>query len=72
MDLYSKIVFTVIALALSAIALQNAGLSVHAQGAGLQNVRICGYVDDNERFGANCAAVEKGGQLVVKLVKDYD
>ena len=72
MDLYSKIVFTVIALALSAIALQNAGLSVNAQSARPQNVRICGYVDDNERFGANCAAVDEGGVLVVKIARDHD
>ncbi|WP_395666494.1 hypothetical protein [Methylocella sp.] len=72
MDLYSKIVFTVIALALSAIALQNAGVPVLAQGAGPQLVRICGFVGDNERFGGHCAAVDKGGVLTVRLAKDYE
>jgi hypothetical protein len=57
-DLYTKAVLTVIALALSAIALQHAIPSAFAQSATIQRVMICGYAQ-------GCANISKDGALWV-------
>jgi len=55
-DLYTKAVLTVIAIALSAIALQNALPSAIAQ-SGIQKVVVC-------ESQYNCASVDGGGLRV--------
>ena len=55
-DLYTKAVLTVIAIALSAIALQNALPSAIAQ-SGIQKVVVCENL-------YNCASVDGGGLRV--------
>lgn len=57
-DLYTKVVLTVIALALSAIALQNTLPSAFAQSGGIQKVIIC-----DARSPTYCADVSMGGAL---------
>jgi hypothetical protein len=61
MDRYSKLVFTVIAVALSILVLQNAGVvpPVRAQANGqLTQVEICGRYEIDDRVG--CVAVIGG------------
>ena len=59
-DLYTKAVLTVIALALSAIALQHAIPSAFAQ-SGIQKVIICDAI-----INSICADVSGGGALKVQ------
>ena len=63
MDTYTKIVLTVIAIALSAISLQNMGVlpALAQQQEKLTRVEICG--SDPLTSGTNCAAVRPGGVL---------
>ena len=60
-DLYTKFVLTVIALALSAIALQNAIPSAFAQSGDIQRVIVCSAFDQTR-----CADVSPLGELFVR------
>jgi hypothetical protein len=68
MDRYTKVVLTVIALALVIIASQNSGvLPAYAQSAGLMNIRICGSPMPGQE-GVDpyyCAHVNQNGVLYV-------
>lgn len=58
-DLYTKFVLTVIALALSAIAMQNTIPSAFAQSGGIQKVVIC-----DTSYSPVCARVNDGALVV--------
>ena len=59
MDGYTKVVLTVIALALVVIAFQNSGmLPAHAQSGELTKVEICGYWITRNKL--DCASVHDG------------
>ncbi len=60
-DLYTKFVLTVIALSLSAIAIQNTIPSAFAQSGGIQKVVIC-----DARYPSFCADVSTGGALKIE------
>ena len=53
MDLYSKVVFTIIAFALAALALENVGATAVAQSTRPQKVIIC------DEDGQRCAEIVK-------------
>ncbi|MGP0093075.1 MAG: hypothetical protein ACLPKB_24505 [Xanthobacteraceae bacterium] len=61
MDRYSKIVLTVIAVALSVIALQNSGfVPAWAQQARLTQVEICGYYyQDSPNTSVGCVSISR-------------
>jgi hypothetical protein len=61
MDLYTKIVLTVIAGALSAIALQNLASSARAQAPSLTHVVVCDSSNPNR-----CAGISDKGWLDVQ------
>jgi hypothetical protein len=60
-DLYTKFVLTVIAFALSAIAIQNSIPSAFAQSGGIQKVVIC-----DARYPGICADVSTSGALKIE------
>jgi hypothetical protein len=69
LDLYTKAVLTVIAIALSVIAFRAAGLTAVAQQGGLVRVQICGR-EANPRAGnpLTCASILTDGRGVGHLV----
>jgi hypothetical protein len=60
-DLYTKVILTVIALAMSAIALQQGIPSAFAQSGGIQKVIIC-----DARYPIICAGVSGEGALKIE------
>jgi hypothetical protein len=63
MDRYTKVVLTIIAVSLGAIAIENAVSSTaQAQGGALQRVQLC----DSQGV---CAAITPGGSLWVRAEK---
>jgi hypothetical protein len=60
-DLYTKFILTVIALALSTLAVQHTIPSAFAQSGGLQKVVIC-----DARYPSFCADVSTGGALKIE------
>jgi hypothetical protein len=60
-DLYTKFVLTVIAFALSAIAIQSSITSAFAQSGGVQKVIIC-----DARYTSMCADVSNSGALKIE------
>ena len=60
-DLYTKFVLSVIALTLSAIAIQSSIPSASAQSGGIQKVIIC-----DARYPNFCADVSTGGALKIE------
>ena len=59
-DLYTKFVLTVIALALSAIALKNTIPSAFAQSSDIQRVMICSALNQHR-----CADISSLGEIFV-------
>jgi hypothetical protein len=58
MDIYTKLVLTIIAIALSAIALRGAGIPALAQSSGPVQVMICGAETNPRAAGQlGCARI---------------
>ena len=68
LDVYTKVVFTVIAVALSAIAIENVGAGAFAQSITAQ-VELCGQeLNPNFRRPVSCAEILTGNDGVRRLV----
>jgi len=68
MDVYTKVVLTIIAVALSIIALREAGVPALAQSSALVRVVICG-ADANPNAGQfGCARILTSNQGVGRLL----
>jgi hypothetical protein len=67
LDIYTKVVFTVIAVALSAIAIENVGAGAFAQG--ITQVELCGQeLNPSVRRPVSCAEILTGNDGVRRLV----
>lgn len=69
MDIYTKVVLTVIAVALSIIALREAGVPALAQSSALTRIVLCGADANPKLYGQlGCASVLTDNNGIGRLV----
>jgi hypothetical protein len=69
MDIYTKVVLTIIAVALSVIALREAGIPALAQSSALTRIVLCGADANPNRYGQlGCASVLTDNKGIGRLV----